>query len=74
MKNLIAKYKPEIIGAALGGAIGLAYWYFIGCSSGTCAITSKPLNSTIYGMLMGSLLFNIFKSNKNIKTNNNEQN
>jgi hypothetical protein len=37
------------------------YWNYIGCASGTCMITSKPINSTLYGALMGFLLFGIFK-------------
>jgi LytS/YehU family sensor histidine kinase len=53
------------IGVVVGLIAGYAYYYFIGCASGTCAITSKPLNSTLYGGLMGGLLFNMFvKSRK----------
>jgi LytS/YehU family sensor histidine kinase len=48
------------IGIAVGLVAGYAYYYFVGCASGTCAITSKPLNSTLYGGLMGGLLFNMF--------------
>lgn len=48
------------IGIAVGLIAGYAYYYFVGCATGTCAITSKPLNSTLYGGLMGGLLFNIF--------------
>ncbi|WP_339833739.1 DUF6132 family protein [uncultured Flavobacterium sp.] len=48
------------IGIAVGLIAGYAYYYYVGCASGTCAITSKPLNSTLYGGLMGGLLFNIF--------------
>lgn len=50
------------IGIALGALLGYLYYYYVGCASGTCAITSKPLNSTLYGALMGGLLFNSFKS------------
>jgi hypothetical protein len=42
------------------GVLGYLYYKEIGCLSGTCAITSKPLNSTLYGGLMGGLLFNLF--------------
>jgi hypothetical protein len=53
------------IGIIIGAISGYLYYANIGCSSGTCAITSKPLNSTLYGALMGGLLFNIFtKSSK----------
>ena len=48
------------IGVAAGLIAGYAYYHFIGCASGTCAITSKPLNSTLYGGMMGGLLFNMF--------------
>ncbi len=48
------------IGILVGAFAGYAYYYYIGCASGSCAITSKPINSTIYGAIMGGLLFNIF--------------
>jgi hypothetical protein len=47
------------IGIVLGAIGGYAYYYFVGCASGTCAITSKPLNSTLYGMFMGGLLLDL---------------
>ncbi len=50
-----------IIGAALGALTGYLYWKYIGCISGTCAITSKPLNSTLYFSVLGALLFSLFK-------------
>lgn len=59
--NFINKNKLSIIGAITGAMGGFLYYYFVGCSNGTCAITSNPLNSTIYGAIMGALLFNIFK-------------
>jgi hypothetical protein len=48
------------IGIVLGAIGGYLYYHYVGCASGTCMITSKPLNSTLYGALMGGLLFNIF--------------
>lgn len=62
--NLILKYKLTIIGVLVGAISGYAYYYFVGCASGTCAITSKPLNSTLYGAMMGGLLLNTFKTAK----------
>ena len=53
------------IGVAIGALAGYAYYFYVGCASGTCAITSKPLNSTLYGALMGGLILNMFvKENK----------
>jgi hypothetical protein len=58
------------IGIAIGAICGYLYYYFVGCASGSCAITSKPLNSTLYGSLLGGLLFNMFvKEEKKKKIN-----
>jgi len=48
------------IGIIIGGIAGYLYYHFVGCASGSCAITSKPVNSTLYGGLLGGLLFNMF--------------
>ena len=66
---MFKKYRLTILGVFLGAIFGYMYYHFVGCASGTCAITSKPLNSTLYGAMMGGLLFNIFenKPKKNIK-------
>jgi uncharacterized membrane protein YedE/YeeE len=47
-------------GIIVGAIAGYLYYFYVGCASGTCAITSKPLNSTLYGALMGGLVFNMF--------------
>ncbi len=60
---LIKKYQRNLIGIILGAIAGFLYWNYVGCASGTCAITSKPLNSTLYGALMGYLVAGIFKKN-----------
>ena len=62
--NFINKYKLIIIGVFVGAIGGYLYFYFVGCASGTCAITSKAVNSTLYGAMMGGLLLNIFKREK----------
>ncbi|MFN3488085.1 MAG: DUF6132 family protein [Emticicia sp.] len=59
--NFINNNKLTIIGVVIGAIGGYLYYYYVGCASGTCPITSKPLNSTLYGAVMGSLFFNIFK-------------
>lgn len=62
--NHIIKYKLTIIGVIIGAIGGYLYYHFVGCASGTCSITSKPVNSTLYGAMMGGLLFNIFNKEK----------
>jgi len=50
IKNIMLKVVlPIVIGA--GG--GFAYYYFIGCTSGSCPITSNPYISTGYGASAG---------------------
>ncbi len=68
MKNSILKYKSILIGAAIGAGLGYAYYYFVGCQSGTCAITSNPINSTLYGALMGGILGSSSKQKQQQKT------
>jgi hypothetical protein len=64
MTLLFQKYKQELIGITLGALAGFLYWKFVGCSSGTCMITSRPINSTLYGALMGFLVAGIFKKER----------
>jgi hypothetical protein len=60
MTNWLTKNKLGLIGLLVGAIAGFLYWKFVGCSSGTCMITSKPINSTLYGALMGFLVAGIF--------------
>jgi hypothetical protein len=45
-------WKP-FLGILIGGTAGFLYFYFVGCQTGTCAITSNPYNSSIAGGLLG---------------------
>jgi len=55
-------WKPAL-SVLIGGTAGFLYYYFIGCSSGSCAITSNPVSSIIFGGLLG-----LFIANKPCKT------
>lgn len=68
MKKWFKNNALYIIGAAVGAIAGYIYWQQVGCSSGTCSITSKPVNSTLYGALMGTLLFGMFTKEKKKET------
>ncbi|MGE5456880.1 MAG: DUF6132 family protein [Methanococcaceae archaeon] len=50
-KIILKKSFPVLAGAALG----FAYYYFIGCTSGSCPITGNPYISTAYGAFAGSI-------------------
>lgn len=55
------KYILHMIGALVGAIGGFLYWKYVGCLTGTCKITSSPINSTLYFSLMGMLVFSMFK-------------
>ena len=55
-------YLLTIIGVIAGAVAGYIYWQQVGCTTGTCPITSTWHNSTAYGAIMGGLLFNLFQS------------
>ncbi len=56
MVEWLRKKKKSLIVAILGAISGFLYWNFIGCESGTCAITSVWWRTTIYGAIMGWLV------------------
>lgn len=60
MKERMKKWlRPALF--TLGGAlVGLGYYVLVGCSTGSCAITSSPLRSMVYMGLIGWLLSNAF--------------
>jgi len=58
----IQKHMRTIIGLAAGALGGYLYYFFIGCASGSCAITSNPVISTLYGAMAGALLFGRYQS------------
>ena len=50
------KILYPLLGVLIGGGLGFAYYYFIGCKSGTCPITSSPWGSITMGSLIGLVL------------------
>jgi len=48
--------KRRIIGAIVGAVLGLAYYKFIGCLSGSCPIGSNWWASMAYGVIMGMIV------------------
>ncbi len=48
-------YYRILLGAIVGAGLGLLYWKFIGCNSGTCPLTSDPYKTVGIFTLMGGL-------------------
>ncbi len=65
MKKWVQRNRLYFIGAAIGAIAGFLYWKFVGCSSGTCAITSNPIVSTIYFSIIGTLVISVFQRKNN---------
>lgn len=61
IQALLKKHYLKLAGIVVGLIGGYLYYYFIGCNSGTCPITSNPWVSTLYGGIIGYLLFDLFK-------------
>ncbi|RPD49203.1 hypothetical protein [Paracnuella aquatica] len=59
--NWMLLNKTYGIGLAVGALGGFLYWKYVDCLTGTCSITSSPLNSTLYFALLGALLVGSFK-------------
>jgi hypothetical protein len=64
MKKWATQNRGYFIGAVLGALAGFLYWKYIGCLNGSCAISSHPLNSTVYFAFMGMVLMGGFKKQR----------
>ncbi len=54
----------SLVGLIVGALGGYIYYLEIGCVSGTCAITSNPWMSTLWGAAFGYLVFDMFRGKK----------
>lgn len=61
MKDFIKKNILGLIGAVLGAIGGYAYYYYIGCASGTCPLKSNPYITVLMGGIVGYLILDMFK-------------
>lgn len=52
----MSKTGKLITYTVIGAGIGYAYYYFIGCTSGSCPLTSTWYITTGYGAVMGVIL------------------
>jgi 4-hydroxybenzoate polyprenyltransferase len=59
-----------IIGISIGSILGFLYWYYIGCTNGTCPLTAKWYTSSIFGAIFGYLIAGQVIDMKNKKKEN----
>ncbi len=52
MNRIIVRKVLWIVG---GGVLGFAWYYGVGCTTGSCPISSNPYMSTGYGALVGAV-------------------
>lgn len=50
-------WTVRLLAVLLGAAAGYAFYRFVGCRTGGCPITSNPWLSSIYGGMLGGLMF-----------------
>ena len=52
----------SLIGLVLGAIGGFVYYAQVGCSSGSCAISSNPYASVAWGAAVGYLIGDMFNA------------
>lgn len=72
MMHWITSKRRIIAGVIVGILAGYLYYEFVGCSSGSCAISSKPINSMLYFGFLGGLMGDMLKKNQTVKNTNHE--
>ena len=74
IKIWILSKKIAILTTLLGAIAGWLYWNFVGCDSGTCAITSVWYRTVAYGALMGWFVGDYANDKFNPKKNETDEN
>lgn len=74
MIEFFKKKKTILVlsGVVLGSIAGFLYWKYIGCTSGTCPLTSQWHTTTLFGGVFGYLIADSIKikDKKQEKTDN----
>lgn len=59
MKEFMLKHKYGLLLIIPGIIAGYAYWKYVGCTSGTCPITSNWHTMVLFGGLIGYFIGDI---------------
>ena len=69
MKVSLKNWLIPLLFTVGGALVGLAYYYFVGCTTVSCAITSSPINTMVYMGVVGLLLSGLFVKGCDSKCN-----
>ena len=58
LKHPVAK---TVLGGIAGAGLGLLYYIFIGCRTGSCPLTSTIFGTLLYGTVLGVLVVQLFR-------------
>lgn len=61
MKKFIGRYGLKVAGLVTGAIAGYAYYFYVGCVTGSCPLSSNPWSMTFYGAIMGYLFIDLFR-------------
>ena len=73
MKQWIKQNKVALIMLIPGAIGGYLYWRYIGCTTGSCPITSVWYTSSLYGVILGFVLGNLVDERRAKKQRANEE-
>jgi hypothetical protein len=49
-----------VIGIIVGGGLGFGWYKLVGCSTGACPLTRRPVITMVYGAVLGVLVATSF--------------
>jgi len=73
MNHWMQQNKFALIMLIPGAIGGYLYWRYIGCTTGSCPITSVWYTSSIYGVILGFVIGNLVDERKMKKQRQNEE-
>jgi hypothetical protein len=56
-------FLRPFLGVVFGGIGGYLYYHYVGCSTGSCAITGNPFMSTLAGSFLGFYALQVSATN-----------
>jgi len=54
-RKLSRSHLRTLLAGGVGAALGAAYAHFVGCSTGSCPLTSSVWRAALYGLAVGAI-------------------